>query len=78
MAYPRTVTQQEFEQFIGSYPTELKTDVVTFVEPPVRTFNDFSTGQVWPESVRASISLGAGYGRADNYRIHDLAEPAAK
>jgi hypothetical protein len=48
----KSVTVDEFEQFILAYPRQLSRDVAQFCEPPVVTYNDFSLGK-WPGSVVA-------------------------
>lgn len=53
----REVTKAEFDNFIKAYPNELSRDVTGISEPPTATYNDFSSGNVWPESVVASIIL---------------------
>lgn len=60
----RKVSKEEFNNFITGYPKPLEKDVYAVVDPPILSFNDFSDGKVWPESVVAFISLGADqYGR---------------
>jgi len=52
------VNQEEFENFLDSYPKgALKADVYRISEPAVLTYNDFSDGKKWPESIVASVTL---------------------
>jgi hypothetical protein len=48
----KSVTRDEFEQFVTTYPRVLDRDVAMMAEPPVVTFNDFTLGN-WPESIVA-------------------------
>jgi hypothetical protein len=50
-------TQQEFYDFIDSYPKPLDADVCGIGEPPVLTLHDFSDGKKWPESVVARCKV---------------------
>lgn len=50
----KTVTKEEFEYFIKTYPNKLKTDVFAAGEPPCVTFNDFMRAPYWPDSVVAT------------------------
>jgi hypothetical protein len=54
----KTVTKEEFEQFIATYPRSLDRDVAMMCEPPVVTYNDFSLGD-WPESIVARHTFEA-------------------
>ncbi|WGH28563.1 hypothetical protein 13VV501A_gene0067 [Vibrio phage 13VV501A] len=60
------VTKEEFDDFIKNYPNDLITDVSHICEPPVKTYNDFSGGKKWPESVVASVSLTESYPKEEN------------
>jgi hypothetical protein len=51
------VNQQQFEEFIKTYPCRLERDVYGAFEPPLVTYNDFTEGN-WPESVVAWHPLG--------------------
>lgn len=53
----KKVTKEEFDEFIKNYPRQLEKDVSGICEPPLLTYNDFSNGQVWPESVVAKVNL---------------------
>jgi hypothetical protein len=48
----KTVTKEEFAQFLAAYPRPLDRDVSFISEPPVVTYNDFSLGD-WPASIVA-------------------------
>jgi hypothetical protein len=67
----KSVTKEEFEAFIKAYPKPLKYDVTGICEPPLASYNDFSDGKVWPESMVAKISLEeASYmGKPNEYLI---------
>lgn len=53
----KQVTRQECIDFVKNYPVRLEQDVAGMFEPPLRTFNDFSDGKVWPESIVAKVVL---------------------
>ena len=52
----KSVTHDEFYEFIKNYPRKLDVDVVYFNEPPVKTWNDFTLGK-WPKSIVASCRV---------------------
>ena len=54
----KKVSKLEFEEFIKNYPNELTEHTSHIITPPVKTFNDFTTGEKYPYSVVASISMG--------------------
>ena len=58
MSEYRKVSIKEFQEFIDQYPNKLETDVCGICEPPIQSYNDFSDGKVWPESIVAKVSLG--------------------
>jgi hypothetical protein len=47
-------TKTEFDAFIAAYPRKLERNVFMAGDPPLVTYNDFSDGKVWPDSVVAS------------------------
>jgi len=49
----KTVTKEEFEQFLKDYPEKLVHDVCRVCDPPMISFNDFTKAEKWPESVVA-------------------------
>lgn len=51
------VKKMEFDNFIKNYPRPLKVDVCGIYEPPLISYNDFSEGKVWSESVVAFTFL---------------------
>ncbi len=53
----KKVSKTQFETFIKDYPLKLEIDVAHIYDPPVKTYNDFSEGKVWPDSVVAYINL---------------------
>lgn len=63
-----TVNKQEFETFLDEYPNKLVFDVYHVPDPPVGTYNDFTTGLVWPESIIAEIHFERD-GSVNHYRI---------
>jgi len=76
MKKPKIVTKEEFDNFINTYPSKLEVDVMGICEPPLKTYNDFSDGKIWPESAVASVVLNTamvgfpGYnGEPDEYRL---------
>jgi hypothetical protein len=66
----RKVTEQEYRDFITTYPLPLKTDYTAICEPPMLSHNDFSGGKVWPESMVAK-QFEALYGDPAEYWIKD-------
>jgi hypothetical protein len=50
----KKVTEDEFNQFVRNYPKALERDISSAFEPPLVTYNDFSDGRMWPDSVVAS------------------------
>jgi hypothetical protein len=57
----KIITQSQFEEFIGAYPNALETHTSRIFDPPLLTYNDFSTGKQYPASVVASIVLYTTY-----------------
>jgi len=51
----KQVSQREFEEFIQGYQKPLKKDWSAMFMPPFISYNDFSDGKVWPQSVVAFI-----------------------
>lgn len=51
------VTKEEFDAFVAAYPVKLERNVHRAYEPPALSLNDFTTGDVWPESMRAYVVL---------------------
>ena len=49
----KRVSKEEFINFINNYPRKLERDTYMVCEPPLITYNDFSTGKKWPESTVA-------------------------
>lgn len=47
------VSKEEFESFIKNYPVELKEHWIYFCEPPLITWNDFSSGEQYPNTIVA-------------------------
>ena len=53
----KKVDKKEFDVFVKNYPNPLGWDVAGMFEPPVGSYNDFSNGKIWPESVVAKVSM---------------------
>ena len=51
------VTKIKFDAFIESYPNKLEKDITHVVEPPILTYNDFTSGATWPGSIIAKVKL---------------------
>ena len=56
----RQVDRGEFESFVRTYPHPLEMDVCAIGEPPLKSYNDFGHGAVWPESMVAKEYLEDG------------------
>jgi len=57
----REVSQEEFNRFIAEYPHPLERNVARMFEPEQLSYNDFSDGKKWPESVVAFVVLYEAY-----------------
>jgi hypothetical protein len=53
----KEVTKDEFVDFVKKYPNKLDWDVAHMVDPPMGSYNDFSDGKKWPESMIAKVKL---------------------
>ena len=53
----KEVCRVEFDAFIAAYPRILEKDFTSICEPPMISYNDFSDGKKWPESMVAKIIL---------------------
>lgn len=78
-------TKEEFLAFLDRYPRALVRDVWGASTPMMVTYNDFSGGKVWPESVIASKDAEDSLNRGSDlhYRIAkdllaDVSETANK
>lgn len=49
----KKVTRDEYVAFLRNYPNQLKFDCTGICEPPMGSYNDFTGGKVWPESIVA-------------------------
>jgi len=54
----KKVSKEKFEKFRSEYKTNLIYDVCGIFDPPIGSYNDFSDGKIWPESVVCFVSLG--------------------
>ena len=50
----KSVTKNEFDEFLESYPRHLSCDVFGACDPPLLSYNDFELADKWPGSVVAS------------------------
>jgi len=53
----KEVNKQELESFVNSYKSTLEYSVTTICEPPLASYNDFTNGKKWPESIVAKIKM---------------------
>lgn len=53
----KRVSKEKFVDFLKNYPTKLVKDVYGVCDPPYISYNDFSTGKMWPDSVVAYTFL---------------------
>ena len=55
----KKVSKEEFENFVKNHKNfkDLDWNIFRACEPPLGSYNDFSNGKVWPESMVAKISL---------------------
>lgn len=68
MAQFKEVSRDEYLAFIRTWPNKLEFDCTGICEPPLGSYNDFSGGKVWPESMVAKEVrdwMGPG-GETDN------------
>lgn len=54
------VSKERFTEFVKNYPNKLVYDATGICEPPLGSYNDFTGGHVWPESMVAKIKLYDG------------------
>ena len=55
--------------FVKNYPVELHWNVSAISEPPLGSYNDFSRGEIWPDSMVAKKYLCRLYGKSPEYFI---------
>jgi hypothetical protein len=60
----KSVSRDEFVKFMSKYKPKPVYDVCGIFDPPIGSYNDFSGGKVWPDSVIGYVSLG-GASRAN-------------
>lgn len=53
----KSVSKDEFVEFIKDYPRRLVRDVFGACDPPAVSYNDFTLANRWPHSVVASTFL---------------------
>jgi len=72
----KQVSREQYESFVASYPNKLSYDVTCICEPPMGSYNDFSDGKVWPESMVAKVRMydGSAYyeGQQAEYFIKEI------
>lgn len=49
----KSVSKDEFDEFVNKYPRRLFVDVTGISDPPLKTFNDFELANRWPYSIVA-------------------------
>ena len=64
----REVTQDEFWEFVKSYPRKLVSGVHRIVDPPLKTYEDYTLG-VWSESIVAKIVLNEFYDKPNKFTV---------
>ena len=62
------VAKSDFDTFIAFYPRKLERHLVTFGEPPLLMFNDFTIGK-YPESIVAGKYCREDDGGQDEYWV---------
>ena len=69
----KKVTKEEFDEFVKNYPNDLDWDVCGISEPPLGSYNDFSDGKTWPDSMVTKVLFydGSDYheGKTKEYYI---------
>ncbi len=61
----KQITKEELNNFIKAYPVKLEYDAYG-PEPAMGSYNDFSEGKIWPESIIALVKL---YGKQEYYNF---------
>ena len=51
------VSKEEMFEYIAKYPRRLNLDICRIGDPPIRSWNDFETGKIWPDSMVAKETL---------------------
>lgn len=72
----KQVTKLEFDAFVEAYQKPLDVNVAHMFEPPLKSWNDFCDGRVWPESMVAKSVLNTAMrghpaykGEPDDYYV---------
>jgi hypothetical protein len=73
----KVVKKKELDKFLADYPNKLVFDIYHVPDPPVGTWNDFTTGLVWPESIVAMVHFDRA-GRPTGYKIWKASIAEAK
>lgn len=67
-----SVSRIEFRSFVSRYKPKLVYDVCGIFDPPIGSYNDFSGGKAWPDSVICYISLGGKGDSTESYEYFIL------
>ena len=62
------VEKTEFDEFIKKYPNALTKHMITYFEPPLLTYNDFSISN-YPNSIVATVKTIDDNHELNEYRI---------
>ncbi len=68
--FMKKVTKLEFEEHLLKFEN-LEIHMVTIREPHLKTYNDFSEGKQYPDSIVASVSLNEDYGEENEYYVKE-------
>lgn len=67
----KSVTYEEFNEFLKDYPRSLVRDVTGICDPPCITYNDFELADRWPYSIVARTWLYSDTPDDHYYRPQD-------
>lgn len=65
----KKVTKEQFDAFIKDY-LQVKTSISGISEPPMKFYDDFSAGEIWPKSTVAKVRLW--YDRPHEYFVREI------
>ena len=65
----KSVTKAELDKFVREYPNRLTRDVCAIREPAGVSFNDFTEGKEWPESIVAKRYMAIQWGGAGDFKV---------
>jgi hypothetical protein len=66
----KKVEKAEFDTFVSTYPNRLVKDVTGICDPPMLSYNDFSSEKVWPESMVAKVILNTAMKGFSGYHYY--------